>query len=209
LEWRSPVDDTAGLDLLSPVFIENEFTGNSETPGISEQTFENSFREKEDIKEEIVYEDFNVVDKVTEIEKPEELQIQKIQPELSIISPKIEIQKPVFPLGNPTETTAGIYTQTDDSPQFPGGPTELIRFIYQNIQYPPTALKQRIQGRVWCSFTVNKDGSVSDVRLENGVYIFLDEEAIRVLKTMPAWKPALKAGKAVSTKVYLPIVFKL
>jgi protein TonB len=208
LEWLSPVDDTAGLALLTPVFIENEFTGKSEMPGVNEQAFENPFRETEEIKPVIVYEDYNVVDKVDEVEKTEELPVL-MQPDSNIISPQIENKKNVLSTENLPENVSGLNPEADGIPQFPGGSTELIRYIYQNIQYPPAALKQRIQGRVWCSFTVNKDGSVSNVRLEEGVYIFLDEEAVRVLKSMPAWNPGLKAGKAISSKVYLPIVFKL
>jgi protein TonB len=209
MEWRSPIDDSADMDLLIPVFIENEFTGNSKTPGMNEQVIENTFQEKEDMKPEIVYEDFNIVEEVVTIEKPEEWQAQQILPDSSIIDPKIAVPETVLHLGNLPETVSGITAQADEMPQFPGGTTGLIRYIYQNMQYPSAALKQRIQGRVWCSLTVNKDGSVSDVRLEQGVYIFLDEEAVRVLKTLPAWNPGLKAGKAVSTKVYLPIVFRL
>ena len=94
-------------------------------------------------------------------------------------------------------------------PQFPGGNVELIRFIYSHIQYPQAALKQRIQGRVWCSFIVDRDGTISDVALEQGIYIFLDEEALRVLKTMPPWIPGKTQGESVRVKVYLPIVFKI
>ncbi|GHT26839.1 protein TonB [Bacteroidia bacterium] len=208
LEWRSPVDDMSGLDLLYPVFIENEFTGNAETPGMNEQIFENPIKENEEIKQETVYEDFNIVDEAVELEKTEELQAQ-IQPDSSITQPKTADKESGLSLENLSETVSAVYTSADVMPQFPGGTTELIHYIYQTIQYPSAALKQRIQGRVWCSFTVNKDGSVSDVRLEQGVYIFLDEEAVRVLKTMPAWKPGLKSEKAVSVKVYLPIVFRL
>jgi protein TonB len=104
------------------------------------------------------------------------------------------------------ETDAVISAET--MPQFPGGQTALIRFIYENIQYPPVALKQRIEGRVWCSFIVEADGSISNIRLEESVYIFLDEEAVRVLKKMPAWSPGRTKGENVRVKIYIPIVFK-
>ena len=92
---------------------------------------------------------------------------------------------------------------------FQDGRTALLRYIYQNIQYPPLALKQRINGRVICSFIVNEDGSISDVTLVQGVYIFLDEEVLRVVRSMPLWNPALQDGKAVKIKYIMPVVFSL
>ena len=93
--------------------------------------------------------------------------------------------------------------------EFPGGKVMLIQYIYRNIHYPPEALKQRINGRVISSFIINEDGSISDITLIQGIYKLLDEEALRVLHTMPPWKPAMKDGKAIKTKVIVPIVFKL
>ena len=93
--------------------------------------------------------------------------------------------------------------------EFPGGRIALIQYIYQHIQYPSAALKQRIQGRVVSSFIIHEDGSVSDITLIQGVYSFLDDEALRVLHSMPSWKPAMKDGKAVKSKVIVPIVFRL
>ena len=92
---------------------------------------------------------------------------------------------------------------------FQDGQIALLRYIYQNIQYPSAALKQRINGRVVCSFIVNEDGSVSDVSLLQGVYIFLDEEVLRVIDSMPLWNPALKDGKPVKVKYIMPVVFRL
>ena len=93
--------------------------------------------------------------------------------------------------------------------EFPGGRIALIQYIYQHIQYSSAALKQRIQGRVVSSFIIHEDGSVSDITLIQGVYSFLDDEALRVLHSMPSWKPAMKNGKAVKSKVIVPIVFRL
>ena len=92
---------------------------------------------------------------------------------------------------------------------FQDGKAALLRYIYQNIHYPPEALKKRINGRVVCSFIVNEDGSLSDITLVKGVYASLDEEVQRVIRSMPLWKPALKDGKAVKIKYVMPVVFKL
>ncbi|MDR3062200.1 MAG: TonB family protein [Dysgonamonadaceae bacterium] len=99
--------------------------------------------------------------------------------------------------------------EVDTMPEFPGGRGALIRYIYQNLKYPSVALKQRIQGKVVCSFIIMEDGSVTDVKLEQGIYIFLDEEALRVLRVMPEWKPGMKGGKGIKMKCYVPVVFKL
>jgi protein TonB len=90
---------------------------------------------------------------------------------------------------------------------FQDGRIALLRYIYQNIQYPPLALKQRIKGRVICSFIVNEDGSISDVTLVQGIYFSLDEEVLRVIRSMPLWNPALQDGKAIKIKYIMPVVF--
>ena len=104
--------------------------------------------------------------------------------------------------------TAVIIEKNRDA-VFQDGRTALLRYIYQNIQYPSLALKQRINGRVVCSFIVNEDGSISDITLVQGVYIFLDEEVLRVISSMPLWNPALQDGKAIKIKYIMPVVFRL
>jgi len=110
--------------------------------------------------------------------------------------------------GDEEHDTAVIIDKNRDA-VFQDGRTALLRYIYQNIQYPPLALKQRINGRVVCSFIVNEDGSISDVTLVQGVYIFLDEEVLRVISSMPLWNPALQDGKAIKIKYIMPVVFRL
>jgi protein TonB len=202
MEWRSSNTDDSNWDLLNPVFIENEFSENTEISGNSkEQNLEAP------PKTETVYDDYQVVDEAIQEELLEKLPV-RIHVDSTQTIPKMENDLPLLSKTN-QDTGSDVFASAEVMPQFPGGNTELIRYIYANIKYPTAALKQRIQGRVWCSFIVNQDGSIADVRLENGVYIFLDEEAVRVLKTMPAWKPGLNAGKEIRVKVYLPIVFKL
>jgi protein TonB len=92
--------------------------------------------------------------------------------------------------------------------EFPDGRTALLRYIYQNIHYPTVAIKQRIHGRVICSFIINEDGSISDITLVQGVYSFLDDEVLRVISSMPSWNPTIKDGKAVKTKCIVPVVFQ-
>ena len=107
------------------------------------------------------------------------------------------------------EQNVAASNEKNRNAQFQDGKTALLRYIYQNIHYPPEALKQRIYGRVICSFIVNEDGSLSDVALAQGVYVSLDEEVIRVVNSMPLWNPALKDGKPVKVKYIMPVVFRL
>jgi len=85
----------------------------------------------------------------------------------------------------------------------------LLRYIYQNIHYPPEAIKQRINGKVIYSFIINEDGSLSDITLVQSVYSFLDDEVLRVIRSMQTWKPVMKDGKAIKTKCIVPVIFKL
>ena len=110
---------------------------------------------------------------------------------------------------NRDEDDAATVDEKNRNAQFQDGKTALLRYIYQNIHYPQAALKQRINGRVVCSFIVNEDGSLSDVTLVQGVYLFLDDEVLRVVRSMPVWQPALKDGKPVKIKYVMPVVFKL
>jgi len=110
---------------------------------------------------------------------------------------------------NQEEDDTAAVDEKNRNAQFQDGRTALLRYIYQNIHYPPAALKQRINGRVICSFIVNEDGSLSDITLVQGVYTFLDDEVLRVVRSMPEWKPALKDGKPVKIKYVMPVVFKL
>ncbi|MDR0865454.1 MAG: TonB family protein [Candidatus Symbiothrix sp.] len=147
-----------------------------------------------------VYEDFNIVEQAPDVEEAiSELFASVNQTEELPTPPSEAIQK----------VAETIYTEAEVMPQYPGGYTELARFLLKNINYPASAVSQRIQGRVWCSFVVNKDGSVTDIQLEQGVFISLDQEAMQVLKMMPPWVPGAIRGEAVRVKVYLPIVFHL
>jgi len=210
LEWKTPVDEFAGLDLLSPYYIESELTGDFSMPA-NEQI--SAPQEKNDLtSENAVNEDFNIVDKLTEkIETETELAPLEKDSSIALLpllTPK-ELVNSDLQLPVQSASANAAQTAPNGAPQFPGGNIAMIRFIHQNLQYPPDALKQRIQGRVWCSFVVEKNGAIADLRLEKGYYPLLDDEALRVLKLMPKWIPATENGLAKRVRVYTPIVFKL
>ena len=102
-----------------------------------------------------------------------------------------------------------VYIAVEKMPEFPGGTSAMSRFISRNIKYPLLAQENGIQGRVVCQFTVNTDGSIVDVSVVKGVEASLDTEAVRVIKSMPKWTPAMQGGKPVRARYTLPMRFKL
>lgn len=90
-----------------------------------------------------------------------------------------------------------IYHTVEQMPQFPGGDTELLKYIRDNLQYPQAALENNIQGRVIVQFVVGKDGKVTNVQILKGVDRLCDQEAVRVIESMPQWIPGKHNGVAV------------
>ncbi len=95
------------------------------------------------------------------------------------------------------------------SPEFPGGMQALMAFLSNNMRYPALARAQMIQGRVYLSFVVEKDGTVTNIQLLRGIGGGCDEEALRVVGLMPAWKPGRQNGKPVRVVYNLPVRFSL
>ena len=102
----------------------------------------------------------------------------------------------------------GVYLIPDKMPEYPGGVPAMMKFLSSNVKYPVEAQKAGTQGRVILSFIVNKDGSISNVEVIRSVSKELDAEAVRVVQSMPKWKPAMSGGKAVRFEKTLPITFK-
>lgn len=102
-----------------------------------------------------------------------------------------------------------IFTIVEDMPTFPGGEPALFKYLSNNIKYPQMAKESGIQGTVFVTFVIGPDGKVRDVKVLRGVKGGLDEEAVRVVQSMPNWKPGKQRGKAVSVQYNLPIRFTL
>lgn len=103
-----------------------------------------------------------------------------------------------------------VFMVVEQMPEFPGGTQGLFQFLSENVKYPVIAQENNIQGRVVCSFVVEKDGSITDVNVvRSGGDASLDKEAVRVIKSMPNWKPGRQRGKLVRVKYSVPVTFKL
>ena len=102
-----------------------------------------------------------------------------------------------------------ILTIVEKMPVFPGGEQELFNYLNKNIKYPAIARENGIQGRVFVTFVVDAEGKVKDAKILRGLGSGLDDEALRVVRNMPAWKPGMQNGRVVQVQYNLPIVFTL
>ena len=109
----------------------------------------------------------------------------------------------------PKEEETKVFDVVEQMPSFPGGQAALMSWLGSNIKYPVVAEENGVQGRVVCTFVVERDGSITDVKVVRGVDPSLDKEAIRVLKAMPHWIPGKQNGSAVRVKYTVPVTFKL
>lgn len=107
------------------------------------------------------------------------------------------------------EVTEEIFVVVEEQPEFPGGNAAMMKFLSDNIKYPVIAQENGIQGRVITNFVVERDGSITDVQVVRGVDPSLDKEAVRVIQSMPKWKPGKQRGSAVRVRFTLPVVFRL
>jgi protein TonB len=102
-----------------------------------------------------------------------------------------------------------IFIKVEESPVFPGGEIALLKYIAENTKYPQEAAENNIQGKVIVKFAVSSDGSVKRIEILRGVHPTLDQEAMRVVSTLPLWKPGKQNGKPVSVWFMVPVSFEL
>lgn len=127
----------------------------------------------------------------------------RLQNEDELIDSDYELSVPYV------DTQEEISQFPDLEAEYPGGPEAMMKFISDNIQYPSDANEMCVQGRVFISLIVERDGSLSRVEVVRGVHSSIDREALRVTRAMPNWIPAEIGGRKVRTKVYIPISFSL
>ena len=97
----------------------------------------------------------------------------------------------------------------EELPQFPGGAMAMMKWLTANLKYPPSAQKRKVQGKVMVQFIVAADGTMTDLKIVKSLDKSCDNEALRVMRLMPKWKPGVQYGKPCRTMVCIPIVFKL
>ena len=107
------------------------------------------------------------------------------------------------------EGTMEPYTFVEQMPDFPGGETALHKYLVENVKYPQIAKENDVQGTVYVTFIVDKNGEISDIKVLRGIGAGCDEEAIRVIANMPMWNPGKQNGMAVPVRFNMPIKFQL
>ncbi len=116
------------------------------------------------------------------------------------------------PKGNQVVDDAGddqVYTAVEEDAEFPGGNEAMAKFLQKNLVYPKKAERMELQGRVIVYFEIDKEGHVTNIKLHKGFNDECDQEAIRVVKMMPHWKPAKQNGRHVRVRRTIPVKFKL
>lgn len=146
---------------------------------------------------QVVEDDVEVED---EIDINAEVDQDEVIEEYEFTPPEIEEEEIV---------EAEIFKVVEEMPEFPGGSAKLMEYIQKNIKYPMMARESDIQGRVFVNFVVEPDGSISNVAVLRGIGGGCDEEAVRVVNSMPKWKPGKQRGSAVRCAYTVPIIFKL
>ncbi len=187
-EWKTYETEISSLGQLDIDLIEEEIIPISQQqpppppPPPAPTTVIEIVEDEKEIEEELVIEDMDV-DEDTEIEFIEEA-----------VEDVVEEQ---------------IFTIVEEMPSFPGGEPAMMKFLANNIKYPAIAKDANIQGTVYVTFVVNEKGEVKDVKVLRSIGGGTDEEAIRVVQSMPKWKPGKQRGKAVKVQYNLPIRFTL
>ena len=102
-----------------------------------------------------------------------------------------------------------VFVVVEEQAEFPGGLDSMYAYIHKNLKYPELAKEKGIEGRVFVNFIIEKDGSISNVKILRGIGGFCEEAAVEMVKNMPKWKPGKQRGKAVRVKYTLPVMFRL
>lgn len=173
---------------------------------------------------EVVEEELVEITKQEE-QKPQPVEVPKQTTQLEIVQDDVEvedieinaevdqtevIEEYVAPEVEEEEVVEQeIFQIVEEMPAYPGGDQKMMEYIAKNIKYPQIARESGIQGRVFVGFVVEPDGSVSNVKIMRGIGGGCDEEAMRVVKSMPKWKPGKQRGKPVRVSYTLPVNFKL
>ena len=189
-----PLDDPDLLDMLSM---------DEELPSMMQLENELALAPKvepEPSKKLVVAEEEEQVEPLTD-DEPVETDMDN---DMSALDDEEEIEPPA-----PMDDDVISFRIVQDLPQFPGGAVEMMKWLQRNLKYPPLAQERKIQGKVVAEFIVNKDGSVTDVKVVKSLNPMCDREVLRVLRMMTRWTAGIENDQPCRTKVCIPVVFKL
>ena len=147
--------------------------------------------------------------RLKDTDKPKQVQQVQVTDDQKVIITDIKTE------GNESTSTTvkakedNTFTVVEENPMFPGGMTEMMKFLQKEIKYPKEAATKKIQGRVVVQFVIEKDGSVVEPKVAKSVDPLLDAEALRVVNAMPKWIPGKQKGEAVRVRYTLPVAFRL
>lgn len=150
-----------------------------------------------------VVEQLNIVEDDADIDEEFEMDESEADEETTIDQTDIQIDDEEV-----DDEPVNFYS-VQERPQFPGGETALYQFLANNVKYPEDAMANNVQGTVWVQFIIDKKGNVTNVKVVRSVDPSLDKEAVRVVKSMPRWKPGKQRGKPVRVIFQVPIKFEI
>ena len=202
----------AKIDLYDPKWVEMVFAGKNKEYGAYQLRKGQKFTAPVIKKDELVKEENQVkqMDKLDEKvavgtenkEGTKDRLAEAVRSDIAVAAP------PPPPAPKP-EVSNKVFDVVEEMPHFPGGAAALQAFLSSNTKYPVVAQENGVQGRVIVSFVVERDGSITDVRVVRSVDPSLDREASRVVRSMPRWSPGKQNGSAVRVKYTVPVVFRL
>jgi len=187
--WKSTPDKIDGLGEMQDLKVEEE---------IIPVTRQEEIKPPPPAPQQVA-EVLNIVEDDVQIE--EEMKIEDVEAKEDTKIDVVEVEE--------EEEEAAIFFIVEEMPEFEGGEIALRKWIGENTKYPPIARENDIQGKVFVRFCVTSGGAVDKVSIARGVDPLLDQEAIRVVKTLPKWKPGKQRGKAVNVWYTVPINFTL
>ena len=215
LEWRKPLFLEIGLVVaLAAVLLSFELIGSREKteswdPGITAIIDDEVMIQTEQIKEtpppppqqnttvmEVVKDNIKVEDFNVDAEADEETVVEEVEYQIEDTKEEEVVEQEIFKV-------------VEQLPEYPGGDEALMKYLSDNLVYPPRAREAGIEGRVMVGFVLEPEGRISNVKVVRSKAAALDEEAIRVVKAMPKWKPGKQRGKAVRVQYQIPITFTL
>ncbi len=193
-EWTTKVEQASSLGTMAEQEVEDE---------IIPITRQEEVKPPPPPPPPKVVEVLTIVDDDTEIE--DELEIEDTEADEETV---IDVA-PVIQAEEEEEEEGQVFFIVEEMPEFPGGELALRKFIANAIKYPVIAQENGIQGKVYVNFVVDKNGKVTQARIARGVDTSLDKEALRVVNSLPPWKPGKQRGKAVRVSYTVPINFVL